>query len=41
MTEGLNLMFMNDIMNDIVNTKKGHNIVNNSFAYKPDRLLVM
>ena len=27
-------------MNDIVNNKKGHNIVNNSFAHKPGGLLV-
>ena len=27
---------MNDIMNDIGNDKKGHNIVSNSFAFKPD-----
>ena len=32
---------MNGIMNDIVNDKKGHNIVNNSFAHKPDGLLVL
>ena len=35
---------MNDIMNNIVNDKKGHNIVNDkifsSFAHKPDGLLV-
>ena len=30
----------NDIMNDIVNDKKGQNIVNDSFAHKPDGLLV-
>ena len=29
------------IMNDIVNDKKGHSIVNDSFAYKPDDLLVL
>ena len=28
------------IMNDIMNDKKGHNIVNDSFAYKPDGFLV-
>ena len=28
------------IMNDIVNDKKSHNIVNDSFAHKPDSLLV-
>ena len=27
-------------MNDIVNDKKGHNIVNDSFAHKPDGSLV-
>ena len=27
-------------MNDIVNDKKGHNIVNNNFAHKPVALLV-
>ena len=27
-------------MNDIVNDKKGQNIVNESFAHKPDGLLV-
>ena len=26
-------------MNDIVNDKNGHNIVNNSFAHKPDRFV--
>ena len=31
---------MNDIMSDFVNNKKGHNIVNDSFAHKPDGLLV-
>ena len=31
---------MNDIMNDIANDKKGHNIANDSFASKPDGLLV-
>ena len=31
---------MNNIMYDILNDKKGHNIVNdNSFAHKPDGLL--
>ena len=29
------------IMNNIINDKKGHNIVNNSFAHKPDGLLVI
>ena len=29
------------IMNGIMNDKKGHNIVNNSFAHKPDGLLVL
>ena len=29
-----------NVMNDTVNNKKGHNIMNNSFAHKPDRLLV-
>ena len=28
-------------MNDIVNDKKGHSIVNDSFAHKPDGLLVL
>ena len=28
-------------MNDIVNDNKDHNIVNDSFAYKPDGLLVV
>ena len=32
---------MNDIMNNIVNDKKGHNIVNNNFAYKSDGLFVI
>ena len=27
-------------MNDVVNDKKGHNIVNDSFAHKSDGLLV-
>ena len=27
-------------MNDIMNDKKGHNIVKDSFAHKPDGLLV-
>ena len=32
---------MNNIMNDIVNDKKGYNIVTtNSLAHKPDGLLV-
>ena len=31
---------MDDIMSDIVNDKKGHNIVNDSFVHKPDGLLV-
>ena len=31
---------MDDIMNDNVNDKKGHNIVNDNFAHKPDGLLV-
>ena len=30
---------MNGIMNDGVNDKKDHNIVNDTFAYKPDGLL--
>ena len=29
------------VMNHIVNNIMGHNIVNNSFAYKPDGLLVI
>ena len=28
-------------MNDIVSDKKGHNIVNQSYAHKPDGLLVV
>ena len=32
---------MNNIMNDIVNDKKSHNIVNNRFAHEPDSLLVI
>ena len=32
---------MNNNMNDTVNDKKGHNILNNSFAHKPDGLLVI
>ena len=32
---------MNNNMNDIVNDKKDHNIVNDSFAHKPDGLLVI
>ena len=32
---------MNDIMTDIVNDKKGHNIVNDSFAHKPDGFPVL
>ena len=32
--------FMNNIMNDIVNDKKGHNIVNGSYAHEPVSLLV-
>ena len=31
---------INDIMNDIVNDQKGHNIVNDTFVHKPDGLLV-
>ena len=31
----------NGIVNDIVNDNKGHNIVNDSFAHKPDRLLIV
>ena len=31
---------MDDITKDIVSDKKGHNIVNDSFAHKPDGLLV-
>ena len=31
---------MNDIINDIVNNRKGHNIVNDSFAHKPVGLLM-
>ena len=29
-----------NIINDIVNDKKGHNIANDSFAHNPERLLV-
>ena len=29
------------VMNNIVNGKKGHNIVNDSSAHKPDGLLVV
>ena len=34
---------MNDILNDndIVNDKKGHNIVNDNFAHKPYGLFVL
>ena len=32
---------MNNIMNDTVNDRKGHNIVNDSFAHEPDGLLVI
>ena len=32
---------MNDIMNDIVSDKKGHNIVNDSFAHKPDSIIMI
>ena len=31
---------MNDITKDIASDKKGHNILNDSFAHKPDSLLV-
>ena len=31
---------VNSVMNDIVKDKKGHNIVNDSFADKPDGFLV-
>ena len=31
---------MNDIRNNIVNDKKGRNVVNDSFVQKPDGLLV-
>ena len=36
------ISIMNDIMNDIVNDRKGqgHNIVNDSFAHKPEGLHV-
>ena len=46
MTKGHNQGIMNDkrsqfsIMNDIVNDKKDHNIVNDNFTHKPDNLLV-
>ena len=45
MTKGYNQGIMNDkmphfsIMNDIVNDKKGHNIVKDSFTHKPVGLL--
>ena len=29
------------VMNDIVNSKKGHDIVKDSFAHKPDGLLAV
>ena len=32
---------MNDITNDTVTDTKGYNIVNDSFAHKPDGLLVI
>ena len=32
---------MIDILNDIVSDKWGHNIVNDSFAHKPDDLLLV
>ena len=32
---------LNDIMNDIVNNKKGYYIVNDSFAHKSDGLLII
>ena len=38
--KGSQFSVMNDTMNHIVNDKKGHNIVNDSFAHKPDGLLV-
>ena len=47
MIKGHNQGIMNDrrsqfsVMNDIVNDQKGHNIVNDSFAHKPDNLLVI
>ena len=31
----------NDIVNDIVNDNKGYNIVNDSFAHKPESLLIV
>ena len=47
MTKGHNQGIMNNkksqfsIKNDIVNDNKGHNIVNDSFAHKPDGLLIV
>ena len=32
---------VNNIMNDIVNDKKCHNTVTDSFAHKPDGLLIL
>ena len=32
---------MNDMMNNIMNDKKSHNIVSNSFAFEPDGLLAV
>ena len=42
-TKGHNIVkdIMNNTMNDIVNDKKGQNIVNDSFAHEPDRLFVL
>ena len=33
-------IIVNDFMNDIVNNKKCHNIVNDSYDHEPDGLLV-
>ena len=35
-----NKMSKFNILNDIVNDKKGHNIVNDSFPHKPNGVLV-
>ena len=42
MTKGHNIVkdIINNIMNDIVNNQKDHNIVKDNFSQKPDGLLV-
>ena len=40
MTKRHNLVLLMTFMNDTVNDKKRQNIVNDSFAHKPDGLLV-